>query len=450
MPRQLHHVVFAAILRRVSAELARQNARVRPPKFEVTDTTGAIGAFAGHFIPKVVGDIPVALVPGHFIETSGRDYLRCVRIHMQAFELIATGREGIEETLLIETPREAEILLLPGHRIQIGKHLAHAAILHLQHALHLLFAERVSPVTYPTRHPFNCVKRLLVARKRVHVEMTGHDLVIGVEGGPNVHAVAQTVEPFDRERAEIAILVLSLTSGQLRHHEIAVALQFFVIGTGEGECARRKVLPTGKMTAQFAIRLLPLAKRFCGGGETGRQPESMEQPVRRQRFQIFPVGCGRRAEWSLLKPHVLHRKRTRLQPNHLAPRQCRSAGRTDPRAMFFRCGSWRGRKNSARPCHGSSGNKLAAIDFLHGDLRMKALYHMLPSSWTDTAFPSNSTVISNFSGAAMPTPFDSLTRTIRNVLCSNIPGKLPRRSPTVNVEALSSQCSGMTEYAPCS
>jgi hypothetical protein len=81
---------------------------------------------------------------------------------------------------------------------------------------------------------------------------------------------------------------------------------------------------------------------------------------------------------------------------------------------------------------------------------MKGYYHMLPLSCTDTAFPSNSTVVSNFSGTAMPTPFDSLTRTIRNVLCSNIPGKLPRRSPTVNVEALSSQCRGMMEYAPCS
>jgi tetratricopeptide (TPR) repeat protein len=101
-------------------------------------------------------------------------------------------------------------------------------------------------------------------------------------------------------------------------------------------------------------------------------------------------------------------------------------------------------------CHGGRGNKLTAIDFLHGDLRMKGFYHMLPSSCTDTAFPSNSTVVSNFSGAAMPTPFDSLARTIRNVLCSNIPGKLPRRSPTVKVEALSSQCRGMTEYAPCS
>src|SRR5450432_2410127 len=450
MPRQLHHVVFAAILRRVSAELARQNARVRPPKFEVADTAGAIGAFAGDFIPEVVGNIPVALVPGHFIETSGRDHLRYVRIHMQAFELIAMRREGIEETLLIEALGEPQILLLPGDRIQVGEHLAHAAELHLQHALHLLLAQRVSPGTNPTRHLFNRAKGLFVARKHVHVEMAGHDLVIGVEGGPNVHAVAQTVEPLERECAEIAVLVLSLTFGQLGHHEVAVALQFFVSGTGESERARRKVMPTGKMTAQFAIRLLPLAERFCGGGETSRQPESMEQPVRRQSLQIFPVGFGRRTERSLLKPDVLHRERTRLQRNHLAPDQCRSAGRTGPHAMLFRRGYRRGRKNSARPCHGGRGNKLTAIDFLHGDLRMKGFYHILPSSCTDTALPSNSTVVSNFSGTAMPTPFDSLTRTIRNVLCSNIPGKLPRRSPTVNVEALSSQCRGMMEYAPCS
>ena len=106
-------------------------------------------------IPEVVGNIPVALVPGHFIETSGRDHLGNMRIHMQASELIAMRREGIEENLLIEALGEPEILLLPGDRIQVGEHLAHAAVLHLQNALHLLIATRVNPSTNPTRHLFN-------------------------------------------------------------------------------------------------------------------------------------------------------------------------------------------------------------------------------------------------------------------------------------------------------
>ena len=122
--------------------------------------------------------------------------------------------------------------------------------------------------------------------------MTRHDLVIGVKRGPNIHAVAQTVETLDRECAEIAVLVLSLTFGQLGHHEVAVALQFFVSGTGESERARRKVVPTGKMTAQFAIRLLPLAERFCGGGEPSRQPESMEQSSGARVFKYFRLAAA--------------------------------------------------------------------------------------------------------------------------------------------------------------
>ena len=193
-------------------------------KIRIADAAGAIGAFAGDFVPEIVGNIPVALVPGHFIKTSGRDHLRYMRIHMQALEFIAMRREGIEETFLVEALGEPQILLLPGHRIQVGEHLAHAAVFHLQNALHLLFARgsvqlRTQPAIFST-----VLKRLLVARKRVHIEMTRHDLVIGVERGPDIHAVAQTVEPLDRECAEIAVLALSLTFGQLGHHEVAVAL----------------------------------------------------------------------------------------------------------------------------------------------------------------------------------------------------------------------------------
>ncbi len=132
-------------------------------------------------------------------------------------------------------------------------------------------------------------RRLLVTRQRVHVEMAGHDFVDGVERSPNVHSIAQAVEQFLRERAEIAVFVLRLALGQFGNHEIAVTLEFFVSRTGESQRASRKVMPAGKVPAQFAIGLFPITQRLRRGWQTGSQAKRMKQAVGRERLQILPV-----------------------------------------------------------------------------------------------------------------------------------------------------------------
>jgi hypothetical protein len=67
------------------------------------------------------------------------------------------------------------------------------------------------------------------------------------------------VKTINRRKFVATAAVAGATFGQLRHHEVAAALEFFVTGTGESKSASRKVVSTDKMTAQFAIGLLPLA-----------------------------------------------------------------------------------------------------------------------------------------------------------------------------------------------
>ena len=147
--------------------------------------------------------------------------------------------------------------------------------------------------------------------------MPGHDFVNGVERSPYIHSIAQAVEHFLRERAEIAIFVLRLALSQLGNHNIAVALEFFISRTCEGQRASRKVMPAGKVTAQFAIGLFPITQRLRGGWQTGREAKRMKQTVGGEGLQISPVSLSRRGECPWLESHILHRKWNRLRRNHL-------------------------------------------------------------------------------------------------------------------------------------
>ena len=84
-----------------------------------------------------------------------------------------------------------------------------------------------------------------------------------------------------------------LTFGEFGHHEVAVAslvLRHPVLAIHQ--CYRRKVMSACEVASQFAVWRFPSAKRFCGGGETGRQPESMEQWVGARVFKYFRLAAA--------------------------------------------------------------------------------------------------------------------------------------------------------------
>src|ERR1700730_15650864 len=97
---------------------------------------------------------------------------------------------------------------------------------------------------------------------------------------------------------------------------------------------------------------------------------------------------------------------------------------------------------------GSSGDILNSIHFASSTWTYSI--YIFGCTWMDAALPSYSTVASGSEVDAIPVPCLSRTITIRKVLCSSIPGKLPSRAAIVTVEDLSSQWMGMTDRAPCS
>ena len=187
-----------------------------------------------------------------------------MRVYVQPLQFITVRCQRIEKPLLVKTFCEVQILPLSSDSVQVAQDLAHATIFHQEHALHLLLAKGITPASHPLCHFFGGVERLLVTCKRVHVQVTGHDLVNGVERGPDVHTITQSVKEFLWKCAKVAIFVSRLAFCQLRNHQVAVTLELFVIRTGERERTSGQVMSTGKMAAQFAIGFFPIPQGLSG------------------------------------------------------------------------------------------------------------------------------------------------------------------------------------------
>ena len=113
---------------------------------------------------------------------------------MQSLKFVAVRCERIEEPLLVKALSQVYIPAFPCHTVEVGYDLAHAAVFHAENALHLLLAKRIAPAPYPLRHLLDRRQRLLVASEGVHIEKACHDFMDGVERGPDIHSVTQTVE----------------------------------------------------------------------------------------------------------------------------------------------------------------------------------------------------------------------------------------------------------------
>src|SRR5215471_14101321 len=168
MPRQLHHVVGAAAFRRAWSQLAGELAWIRVPRFTVAGSAGAIRAFAHHFIPEILRDVPIALISRQFVVAGGGDHLRNVCVYVQAFEFVTVSGQWIEELLLVEALCHFKVILLAGYSIEIRENLTHSAKLGAKHTLHMLVAERTRVSGGPVRHLLDHFESLLVARVNVH------------------------------------------------------------------------------------------------------------------------------------------------------------------------------------------------------------------------------------------------------------------------------------------
>ena len=131
-----------------------------------------------------------------------------------------------------------------------------------------------------------------------------------VKRRPNFIAIAQAIEKFDGESAEVSAVVQTLLAlREFGHHHVAVSLQVFVARARVHQSNSGKIVTTGVVSSQLAIRRFPSAERLGGRWSTGVDSKRMQQTISRQRMQISLIGFHCLFAWTVAKPHLLHRKR---------------------------------------------------------------------------------------------------------------------------------------------
>ncbi len=307
MPGELEHVVGAAGLLGVVAELGGQLIGPGPPVLIVARAAGAVAPMPDDLMPEEVSDPAVLRVAGQLVLPGRTDDVRDERVDVLAFELVATGRQGVVIGSLHETTGESQVLRLARDGVEIGKHLIHAALLGVvEHLLHLLLGELVTTPFAPAGHAFKHFQGLAVATVNIRFQQPGHDLVQGIVWGPNRLAGLDPVDERLRVGAEIAAVAEGLLAfGQFGDDRIGPCLESLVTHAGVHQGTSREIMPQ-RVAAEF--RAFPAAIGLARGGQSAGDTEHVQQPVRVEGQQVLPVPFHRLPKRPLEQTHVFQPK----------------------------------------------------------------------------------------------------------------------------------------------
>ena len=82
---------------------------------------------------------------------------------MQPVQRVLATAQRIEDRLVIERVRHAQVLRVPGGGVDIGEHLVHAAVLGAERRLLLRFGDVVDAKLRPVGHFRHHLERLRIA-----------------------------------------------------------------------------------------------------------------------------------------------------------------------------------------------------------------------------------------------------------------------------------------------
>src|SRR5208282_2012816 len=159
--------------------------------------------------------------------------LRDLRVGVQTGEAVLLVHERAKNGLMAKPARKLEILLIAGDCIEVRQDFIHAAVLGVEHLLHLLVRETSNDAVTPIPQPEQYLAGLLIARDQPGVTKSGKSLVEIIPRHPF------TSEGFDaaaghlcpegaaaRDTADVPVAGSLLAALQFGNHVIESATQF--------------------------------------------------------------------------------------------------------------------------------------------------------------------------------------------------------------------------------
>ena len=172
---------------------------------------------------------------------------------------------GSKKLFLPNRRASVDILLLARHRIQIERHLGHAAELNSQNALKLILSQKGWTKYPPSRPSAPSLQGPVISAVDIHVQQAGHDLVIRVERCPDLLVRFQPIVKFFRICPKISIRLLAFD--QLCHQIVGLGAQRLILRARVHQRTSRKIVPPREVPTQFAVGSLPSAQRLSRRGQ---------------------------------------------------------------------------------------------------------------------------------------------------------------------------------------
>ena len=285
MTGELHHIVRAAALLGGGPELAGY-AVWFVPSLAVTGAAGAITVVIFDDAVEVLGNALVAGVAGQFVAANRANHLRDISVGVIAVEHVLVGCKGLEHLLVFEAIAQVAVLGVPRDGVEVEGRLIHSAMLGEQDALPLVIGDGFGVGVGPVSHLEGDVEGLLVAGVLIHIDHAGQNLMVGVEGSPDLLMGAEAVVEGGRVCAKVSILGLALSENGDE-----------IVGLGGGgvvararvdEGARREVV-ADVVAAQLTVGGLPAAKRIGVRRDADGDAEVMREPLVGQGIEIAPI-----------------------------------------------------------------------------------------------------------------------------------------------------------------
>src|SRR5262245_59445480 len=142
MARQFQHIVRVTGLRARPPQMFGKSLWWKE-RFVVTVTADDIRTVSGNALPEETRHVVITLLAGQFIIARRADGFWNLRICVQTAQRVCTTRKGIENPLVIERARDAQMIGVASDCVEIDEYIVHPAEFSLEHGLLLRLTQTI-------------------------------------------------------------------------------------------------------------------------------------------------------------------------------------------------------------------------------------------------------------------------------------------------------------------